>query len=155
MSVLHLSIDVSGGHVTVQNGWWSPAFLQVAEHLPASGRWWMNFLFCLACTCGFSLPVKLSWSQLMSFLYYFSDFLFHLTEGRVSERLRGAHIHHNYVQLLIALKCYLQIITLQIIDRGNHLLCNKVKKKKNGNQPCLHITKQGLRLTTVQYNFSS
>ena len=34
--------------------WWSPAFLEMAEHLPADGKWWMNSLLCFACACGFS-----------------------------------------------------------------------------------------------------
>lgn len=33
----------------------SPAFLEVAEHLPAKGEQRMNSLFCFACTCGFYL----------------------------------------------------------------------------------------------------
>ena len=33
--------------------WWSPAFLEMAEHLPAHGKEWMNSLFCFACMRGF------------------------------------------------------------------------------------------------------
>lgn len=44
--------------------WWSPAFMVIAEHLPAHGQWWMNSLFCFA----FALPVKLSWYQPISLL---------------------------------------------------------------------------------------
>jgi len=29
--------------------WWSPAFLEVAEHWPADGKWWINSLFWFAC----------------------------------------------------------------------------------------------------------
>ena len=32
---------------------WSPAVLEMAEHLPAHGKWGMNPLVCFACTCGF------------------------------------------------------------------------------------------------------
>jgi len=35
------------------HAWWSPAFLEMAEHLPADGKWWMNSLFLFACACGF------------------------------------------------------------------------------------------------------
>lgn len=31
---------------------WSPAFLEIAEHPPAHGKWWMNSMFCFACLCG-------------------------------------------------------------------------------------------------------
>lgn len=33
--------------------WWTPAFLEMAEPLPAHGEWWMNYLLCFACTCSF------------------------------------------------------------------------------------------------------
>jgi len=32
--------------------WWSPAFLEMAAHLPADGKQWTNPLFCFACTNG-------------------------------------------------------------------------------------------------------
>lgn len=32
--------------------WWSLALLEMAEHLPAFGRWWMDSLFCFACMPG-------------------------------------------------------------------------------------------------------
>ena len=32
--------------------WWSPAFLEMAEHLPAHGKLWMNSLVCFVCMCG-------------------------------------------------------------------------------------------------------
>ena len=50
--------------------WWSSAFLETAEHLPADGRWWMNSSLCSACTCSFALPIKLSLSQPRSFLTF-------------------------------------------------------------------------------------
>ena len=28
--------------------WWSPAVLEMAEQLPANGKWWVNSLFCFA-----------------------------------------------------------------------------------------------------------
>ena len=33
--------------------WWSPAFLEMAEQLPADGKQGMNSLFCFACRCSF------------------------------------------------------------------------------------------------------
>ena len=45
--------------------WWSPAFLEMAEQLPAGGKWWMNSLFRFACVA-FALPIKLCLSQPMS-----------------------------------------------------------------------------------------
>lgn len=33
--------------------WWVLVFLQVAEHLPAHGKQWINYLFCFACVCDF------------------------------------------------------------------------------------------------------
>ena len=33
--------------------WWSPAFLEMAEHLPADAKQWMNSLFCFACVRSF------------------------------------------------------------------------------------------------------
>ena len=33
--------------------WWSPALLGMAEHPPASGKWWKNSFFCFACRRGF------------------------------------------------------------------------------------------------------
>ena len=35
--------------------WWSPAFLEMAEHLPAHGKEQINSLFCFACMRGFCL----------------------------------------------------------------------------------------------------
>ena len=32
---------------------WSPAVLEMDEHLPADGKRWMNSFFCFACVCGF------------------------------------------------------------------------------------------------------
>lgn len=33
--------------------WWSPALVEMAEHLPAHGKQWMNSLFCFACMHSF------------------------------------------------------------------------------------------------------
>ena len=37
----------SDGDCLPKSPWWSPAFLAVPEHLPASGKEWMNSLLCL------------------------------------------------------------------------------------------------------------
>lgn len=46
--------------------WWSPAFLEMTEHLPAPGKWGRNSLFCFMCVA-FALLVKLHLTQPMSF----------------------------------------------------------------------------------------
>ena len=51
--------------------WWSPAFLEMAEHLPANGKYWINSLFYFACTrIAVALLIKLSLSQATSFLTF-------------------------------------------------------------------------------------
>lgn len=40
---------------------WSPVFLEVAEHLPANGRPWLNFA--LLARAAFTLPINLPLSQ--------------------------------------------------------------------------------------------
>lgn len=36
--------------------WWGPAFLEMAEHLPAHGKQWTHSLAFYPCVCGFCLP---------------------------------------------------------------------------------------------------
>jgi len=38
---------------SVRYVWWSPAFLEMAEQLPADGKQWINSLFCSACRHSF------------------------------------------------------------------------------------------------------
>ena len=73
--------------------WWSPAFLEVAEHLPANGKRRMNSLFCFALLVrvAFALPIKLSLSQPTSFLTFTLPILSPIPPvGGVSKRLGGA-----------------------------------------------------------------
>lgn len=37
-------------YLSYQAPWWSPAFLDLAEHLLASGKWWIHSLFCFCFT---------------------------------------------------------------------------------------------------------
>lgn len=40
--------------------WWNSAFPGMAEHQPANGKQWLNFLFCFACMCSFCFSVFIS-----------------------------------------------------------------------------------------------
>lgn len=40
--------------------WWSPAFLEMAKHLPANGKELINSLFCFACIGRFWFPYYLN-----------------------------------------------------------------------------------------------
>ena len=73
----------TGNHYT----WWSPAFLEVAEHLPADGKRRMNSLLCLC------VQLLLYLNCLYLNLWVFSLLLFQFSPpshwGWVSERLCG------------------------------------------------------------------
>ena len=43
-----------------QHAWWSPAFLEMGEHLPADEKQWMTSLFGLLESAAFALPIKMS-----------------------------------------------------------------------------------------------
>lgn len=47
--------------------WWSPAFLEMAEHLPAGGKWQIDFLFCFVCVNYFSFTYWTVFISTMSF----------------------------------------------------------------------------------------
>lgn len=47
---------------------WSPAFQEVAEHLTADGKHWMESLFCFACGRIFVSLIKLSLRNVTHFL---------------------------------------------------------------------------------------
>jgi len=67
--------------------WWSPAFLQMAGHLPAD-REAVNEFLILLCLCMFGLPIKLSLSEPVNFPFYRFSPPSH--QKGVSERLHGA-----------------------------------------------------------------
>lgn len=48
-------------------GWWIPAFLGIAAHLPGHGKWGMNSMLCFA-LCAIIFPAKVSLSQPTCFL---------------------------------------------------------------------------------------
>ena len=68
--------------------WWSPAFLEMAEHLPANGSSeWIPCFVLLACTA-FALPIKLSLTQPTCFLTFTLPILSLIPPG-AGERAAG------------------------------------------------------------------
>ena len=62
--------------------WRSPAFLEMAEHLPADGKRWMTSLFCFACMCSFCFPYETVFISTHEFSHFYpSDSLPHPTGG--------------------------------------------------------------------------
>lgn len=51
--------------VFLSNGyaWWGSAFLEMAEHLTAHGKEWMNSLFCFACMWRFCFISTQEWTH--------------------------------------------------------------------------------------------
>ena len=51
--------------------WWSPAFLEMAEHLPADGKWWRNSLFCFACMRSFCFIYSTVFISIHEFSHFY------------------------------------------------------------------------------------
>lgn len=62
---------------------WSPAFLEMAKHLAADGKQWMNFLFWFAWKCHFAELTKLYLPHMLVCLFVFVCYLFFCLVGLV------------------------------------------------------------------------
>lgn len=74
-------VCLSNNHYT----WWSPTFLEIAEHQPDDGKWWM-LCFTLLASAALALSIKLSLSQQRVLTFA----LLNLSWGGVSECMCGA-----------------------------------------------------------------
>lgn len=52
-------------------GWYSLAFLEIAEYLPAHGKWWINPLFCFDFTCGFFFICQLDFISTQEISHFY------------------------------------------------------------------------------------
>lgn len=60
---------------------WRPAFLEMAEHLPAGGKWGIDSLFCFVCVQSFSLYLLNECVYVNLWFSPFPDSLPHATVG--------------------------------------------------------------------------